>query len=161
MRVPRQLWCWAAHHHHHAHILTTLLLILFISTITQHVEGGGGSDLNHGSNHGASITWNATAMFVFGDSLEDTGNGLFCSKPRAFELPFGITFPGHGDGRFCDGRILISDYLGTTTTTTTTYMYMYTCFLAHKTCIHIQSTTTTYIYVYVYMLSCSIFYRLS
>ena len=145
MRVPRQLWCWAAHHHHHAHILTTLLLILFISTITQHVEGGGGSDLNHGSNHGASITWNATAMFVFGDSLEDTGNGLFCSKPRAFELPFGITFPGHGDGRFCDGRILICDYLGTTTTTTTTttatvyyYYHIYVC-----------------IYVYVYMLSCS------
>ena len=124
MRAPQLIWCWAPQH------VNTLILTVLICTIThlhpQHVEGGGG-----GGNDGGSITWNASAMFVFGDSMEDTGNGLFCSRPRAFKLPFGISFPGYGDGRFSDGRVLISDYLGTTTTTTTTTICMYVCMYVH------------------------------
>lgn len=55
------------------------------------------------------------AVFVFGDSLSDTGNGVLTgislySKPSKF--PYGETFPGRPAGRFSDGRVLV-DFLAT------------------------------------------------
>jgi hypothetical protein len=70
------------------------------------------------------------AMFVFGNSLSDTGNCArsedpaaiaFCNRTRS--LPYGETFPGHGFCRFSDG-LLILDYL---CTYTYTYMRTYVC----------------------------------
>lgn len=56
-------------------------------------------------------------LFVFGDSLADTGNSP--NDPNApihpWEYPFGITFPGKPTGRFSDGRVL-TDFVGTHTT---------------------------------------------
>ena len=57
------------------------------------------------------------AIFVFGDSLSDTGNCAlsqtpsdiaFCNRTR--DLPYGETFPRHGFLRFSDG-LLIVDWL--------------------------------------------------
>ena len=55
------------------------------------------------------------ALFLFGDSLCDTGNGPFVNHRRATSLPFGMTFPGYAIGRFSDGRDIVPDFLGTTT----------------------------------------------
>ncbi|MED6159152.1 hypothetical protein PIB30_039757 [Stylosanthes scabra] len=46
-------------------------------------------------------------LFVFGDSYVDTGNFI---HSQSYEQPYGITFPGHPDGRFSDGRVL-TDFL--------------------------------------------------
>ena len=54
-------------------------------------------------------------LFLFGDSLCDTGNGPFVNHRRATSLPFGMTFPGYAIGRFSDGRDIVPDFLGTTT----------------------------------------------
>ena len=52
-------------------------------------------------------------MFVFGDSLSDTGNNNFGSPGfyRADFPPYGQNFVP-SSGRFCDGRLVV-DYLGT------------------------------------------------
>ena len=57
------------------------------------------------------------AIFVFGDSLSDTGNCALSETPtsiafcsRTQDLPFGETFPHHGFLRFSDG-LLIIDWL--------------------------------------------------
>ena len=55
---------------------------------------------------------NIPALFLFGDSLCDTGNGPFVNHPRATSLPFGMTFPGYPIGRFSDGRDIVPDFLG-------------------------------------------------
>ncbi len=52
-------------------------------------------------------------FFVFGDSYADTGNiprtGPFAGADWLY--PYGITWPGYPDGRFCDGK-LQTDWLG-------------------------------------------------
>ncbi len=52
-------------------------------------------------------------FFVFGDSYADTGNtprtGPFAGSDWLY--PYGITWPGYPDGRFCDGK-LQTDWLG-------------------------------------------------
>ncbi|KAJ7566667.1 hypothetical protein O6H91_02G113700 [Diphasiastrum complanatum] len=60
----------------------------------------------------------AVAMFVFGDSLVDTGNNDYITSiARANFLPNGIDYPTRiPTGRFCNGLIisdLISEYMGT------------------------------------------------
>jgi hypothetical protein len=52
------------------------------------------------------------AIFLFGDSLSDTGNGPFVNHTTASKLPYGETFPGYADGRFSDGRTIVGDFLG-------------------------------------------------
>ncbi|KAI5069190.1 hypothetical protein GOP47_0015491 [Adiantum capillus-veneris] len=57
------------------------------------------------------------AMFVFGDSLVDTGNNNhIASTARANFKPNGLDYPtGKPTGRFCNGKIIsdfISDYMG-------------------------------------------------
>ena len=52
------------------------------------------------------------ALFLFGDSLCDTGNGPFVNHSQAMSLPFGMTFPGYAIGRFSDGRDVVPDFLG-------------------------------------------------
>ncbi|KAG7034511.1 GDSL esterase/lipase [Cucurbita argyrosperma subsp. argyrosperma] len=48
-------------------------------------------------------------LFVFGDSYVDTGN-TSPSDPNYPKTPYGVTFPGHPDGRFSNGRVL-TDYV--------------------------------------------------
>ena len=54
------------------------------------------------------------AMFVFGDSLVDTGNNDYIpSTARANFRPNGLDYPtGQPTGRFCNGKI-ISDFIST------------------------------------------------
>lgn len=55
------------------------------------------------------------AIFVFGDSLSDTGNAALKGVPIAMKtthLPYGETFPGWPTGRFSDGHVLV-DLLAT------------------------------------------------
>ncbi|MED6205064.1 hypothetical protein PIB30_014535 [Stylosanthes scabra] len=79
---------------------TLLLLLLSIST----VEGARRKTYGVvGSDSGSSNL----KLFVFGDSYVDTGNFI---HSQSYEPPYGITFPGHPDGRFSDGRVL-TDFL--------------------------------------------------
>ncbi|KAH7434800.1 hypothetical protein KP509_06G035000 [Ceratopteris richardii] len=53
------------------------------------------------------------AMFVFGDSLSDTGNGALTGNllfKRTTNRPYGETVPGQPSGRFSDGLLLV-DFL--------------------------------------------------
>ena len=51
------------------------------------------------------------AMFVFGDSLSDTGNNNFItSVAKADKLPYGVDFPTGPNGRFTNGKLVI-DFL--------------------------------------------------
>ncbi|KAI5074261.1 hypothetical protein GOP47_0010222 [Adiantum capillus-veneris] len=55
------------------------------------------------------------ALFIFGDSLSDTGNAALEALPYAMKtthLPYGETFPGWPSGRFSDGHLLV-DLLAT------------------------------------------------
>ncbi|MCO5559232.1 hypothetical protein L7F22_012827 [Adiantum nelumboides] len=50
------------------------------------------------------------AIFVFGDSLSDTGNGYISGSifgARTAQLPYGETFPGYPAGRYSDGHVLV------------------------------------------------------
>lgn len=55
------------------------------------------------------------AVYAFGDSLTDTGNGI-AAFPKKFahaELdPNGVIFPMHAADRYTDGKLLV-DFLGT------------------------------------------------
>ncbi|KAI3896787.1 hypothetical protein MKW98_009640 [Papaver atlanticum] len=48
------------------------------------------------------------SIFSFGDSLADTGNGLY-SEPNEYmaRLPYGETYFHRATGRFCDGRVVL------------------------------------------------------
>jgi hypothetical protein len=54
-----------------------------------------------------------TRLFSFGDSVTDNGNWMrYARSPGAVaRLPYGETFFGRPNGRFCDGRIII-DHIG-------------------------------------------------
>ena len=81
--------------------------IISSSAVTMPSFGGGGGANNNNNNNN-----NIPAVFVFGDSQSDTGNGWFVNRLTAFIPPFGKTFPGYPDGRFSDGRTFVSDFLG-------------------------------------------------
>ena len=55
------------------------------------------------------------ALFVFGDSLSDTGNCYYSGNlvlcQRTNEYPYGETYPGAPSKRFSDGRLIV-DFLG-------------------------------------------------
>ncbi|CAK9164139.1 unnamed protein product [Ilex paraguariensis] len=61
--------------------------------------------------NGATLS-KLSAIFIFGDSLLDTGNNNFIpTVMRANHLPYGQNFPGHvPTGRFSNGK-LISDFM--------------------------------------------------
>ncbi|KAH7434797.1 hypothetical protein KP509_06G034900 [Ceratopteris richardii] len=53
------------------------------------------------------------AMFIFGDSLSDTGNGALTGNllfKKMTNRPYGETVPGQPSGRFSDGLLLV-DFL--------------------------------------------------
>ncbi|KAI5075743.1 hypothetical protein GOP47_0009819 [Adiantum capillus-veneris] len=52
------------------------------------------------------------AVFVFGDSLSDTGNGVLSGNVRTAQPPYGETVPGSPARRFSDGLLLV-DFLAT------------------------------------------------
>ena len=55
------------------------------------------------------------ALFVFGDSLVDSGNNNFLKAlAKANYSPYGSTFFGKPTGRFTDGRTA-ADFIGTST----------------------------------------------
>jgi hypothetical protein len=55
----------------------------------------------------------APALFVFGDSLIDSGNNNnLASLAKANYFPYGIDFAGGPTGRFCNGYTIV-DELGT------------------------------------------------
>lgn len=56
---------------------------------------------------------NHVALFIFGDSLFDSGNNNYINTTFDFQanfLPYGETFFKYSTGRFCDGR-LIPDFI--------------------------------------------------
>lgn len=54
----------------------------------------------------------APALYVFGDSLFDSGNNnLLPTLTRANYLPYGVNFPGGVTGRFTNGRT-VADFIG-------------------------------------------------
>ena len=55
---------------------------------------------------------NLPALFVFGDSLIDSGNNNFLPTTiKANYLPYGIDFDGTPAGRFTNGRTVV-DFIG-------------------------------------------------
>lgn len=52
------------------------------------------------------------ALFSFGTSLSDTGNGVLTNRifNSSAQFPYGETYFGRPSGRFCDGRIML-DFL--------------------------------------------------
>ncbi|KAL2610664.1 hypothetical protein R1flu_029237 [Riccia fluitans] len=89
--MPRTLCMWRG---------TLLLLVLSGQIVFRNVDG--------------SVTPGLyPAMFIFGDSLVDSGNNNFLATfARADFLPNGIDFgTGWPTGRFCNGRT-IADYIG-------------------------------------------------
>ena len=54
----------------------------------------------------------APALYVFGDSLFDSGNNNFLpTLARANYFPYGLNFPGGVTGRFTNGRT-VADFIG-------------------------------------------------
>ncbi|GAB4833406.1 hypothetical protein Ancab_031649 [Ancistrocladus abbreviatus] len=77
-----------------------LLLCSFICLLTGTNVGVEGLKANH--DH-------LKKLFVFGDSYADTGN-TNKTLSDAWKVPYGMTFPGKPDGRWCNGHIL-TDYV--------------------------------------------------
>lgn len=60
----------------------------------------------------------APALYVFGDSLLDSGNNnLLPTLARADYLPYGVDFAEGSTGRFTNGRT-VADYIGIHSTLT-------------------------------------------
>lgn len=63
-----------------------------------------------------------SALYVFGDSLFDTGNNNFLPTiGKADFLPYGVNFAKGPTGRFTNGRN-IADFLGTITNLLTLFV---------------------------------------
>ncbi|PIA55275.1 hypothetical protein AQUCO_00800177v1 [Aquilegia coerulea] len=68
--------------------------------------------LFHAGSSGVVAAPLVPAMFVFGDSLVDSGNNNYLSSmAKANYMPYGIDFTGWPTGRFTNGRT-IADFLG-------------------------------------------------
>ena len=59
----------------------------------------------------AKLPENHAALFIFGDSLFDTGNNNYINGPKTDYWPYGETFFKHPTGRVCDGRV-VPDFIG-------------------------------------------------
>ncbi|XP_023544735.1 GDSL esterase/lipase At5g03610-like [Cucurbita pepo subsp. pepo] len=79
---------------------------LFLPFFTLSLLSGLGLARHHHHQHRHLQT---SKLFVFGDSYVDTGN-TSPSDPNYPKTPYGVTFPGHPDGRFSNGRVL-TDYV--------------------------------------------------
>lgn len=75
---------------------------------------GGGGDGGGGSRAAeATAAAQATALFVFGDSLVDNGNNNFLNSiAKSNYYPYGVDSKTGATGRFSNGNTFI-DYLGT------------------------------------------------
>ncbi|KAH7285693.1 hypothetical protein KP509_33G041300 [Ceratopteris richardii] len=77
------------------------------------VVGGGAEGLQNDHRHLQSSLACYPALFVFGNSLSDTGNGVLTGNPLLAlpaDRPYGETVPGYPFNRFSDG-LLIIDFL--------------------------------------------------
>jgi phospholipase/lecithinase/hemolysin len=54
------------------------------------------------------------AIFIFGDSISDTGNAEASYPPLDKNSPYGSTYFKHPSGRMSNGRLII-DFIGTYT----------------------------------------------
>ena len=78
-----------------------LRLLLLLAVLAAASPGGGGE------------AERAPALFVFGDSLIDSGNNNnLASLAKANYFPYGIDFAAGPTGRFCNGYTIV-DELGT------------------------------------------------
>ena len=77
-----------------------------LATITQQLAIGGLclKQTTRGPNPPAGL-------FVFGDSIVDTGNHVPNATETEWNYPYGITWPGIPTGRVSDGRVF-TDYFG-------------------------------------------------
>lgn len=76
------------------------------------------------SNHLKPSSKNIPAMYVFGDSLHDSGNNNHLTLPaqgRANFFPYGIDFGGKSTGRFTNGKTVV-DYIGKTLVSTSLFL---------------------------------------
>lgn len=80
----------------------------------------------------------APALYVFGDSLFDSGNNnLLPTVAKADFLPYGVNFVGGVTGRFTNGRT-VADFIGIHMCIkhiSTSLLYMYRFYFS--TCVHI------------------------
>lgn len=61
----------------------------------------------------SATTQLAPALYVFGDSLFDSGNNNFLpTVARANYLPYGANFVNRSTGRFTNGKT-VADFIGT------------------------------------------------
>ncbi|XP_024518500.1 GDSL esterase/lipase At4g28780 [Selaginella moellendorffii] len=92
-------------------LLALSLVILLAAAETSHAKYRNGGRGGRGGR-------GAKAIFIFGDSLVDSGNNNYLnSLAKANFAPNGEDWPNHlGTGRFCNGRLVadyISEYMGT------------------------------------------------
>lgn len=93
-----------------ATILLPLLLIINPSHAAS-LESGLPSNVDAFDKAEFNNHW-ISALFVFGDSLVDSGNNNFLStQVKANYPPYGSTFFPHATGRFTDGRHA-ADFIG-------------------------------------------------
>lgn len=93
---------------------TLFLCILVIPQLLVNPHHGQASD----------TTTLAPAMFLFGDSLTDSGNNNYIpTMARANYFPYGIDF-GYPTGRFCNGLTAV-DFAGTLRYNTHIHMSSY------------------------------------
>ncbi|KAK4487514.1 hypothetical protein RD792_005838 [Penstemon davidsonii] len=85
-----------------------VIMILIIMPLFSFVYSSGSGDSDMGSANAAQ----ATALFVFGDSLVDTGNNNFLNSiAKSNYYPYGIDYSRGPTGRFSNGNTFM-DYLG-------------------------------------------------
>ncbi|XP_028786130.1 GDSL esterase/lipase At2g03980-like [Neltuma alba] len=87
-------------------MITNYLIISFLLTLPLPLT----SAMN--SKHLKHSSKNTPAMYVFGDSLFENGNGCYLGVPtnEACFLPYGIDFGGKPTGRYTNGKTVV-DYL--------------------------------------------------
>lgn len=86
----------------------------------------------------------APALYVFGDSLFDSGNNNFLPTiAKADFLPYGVNFARGVTGRFTNGRTIV-DFIGT-------YIYMHIYYLSTSPSVCFASTTTVSYLCYMYV----------
>lgn len=74
----------------------------------------------------------APALYVFGDSLLDSGNNDFLpTLAKANYFPYGADFPKGSTGRFTNGRT-VADFIGISSLISIQYYYKKFIFSIHK-----------------------------
>ena len=91
-------------------MIPTILILAITATYSSTFKDGPGW-----ASAAAAIRCRYPALFVFGDSLSDTGNCYYSGNlvlcQRTNEYPYGETYPAAPAKRFSDGRLLL-DFLG-------------------------------------------------